>query len=75
MLKIKYIREIYMEGIEDFGGKYYICFQEINLQNYLKSDEIKSKVDHIFNNEVSSNVENIYGDGKTGEKIVKLLSI
>ncbi len=38
-------------------------------------DEIKSRVDHIFNNKVSSNVENIYGDGKTGEKIVKLLSI
>jgi len=36
-------------------------------------DEIKSKVDHIFNNEVSSNVENIYGDGKTGEKIVRII--
>jgi len=38
-------------------------------------DEIKSRVDHIFNNEVSSNVQNVYGDGKTGEKITKFLSI
>ncbi len=38
-------------------------------------DEIKNKMDYIMNNEISSNVENIYGDGKTGEKIVKLLSI
>jgi len=38
-------------------------------------DEIKNKMDYIMNNEISSNVENIYGDGKTGEKIVKLLNI
>ncbi|ABX31656.1 UDP-N-acetylglucosamine 2-epimerase [Petrotoga mobilis SJ95] len=38
-------------------------------------DEIKNKMDYIMNNEISSNVENIYGDGKPGEKIVKLLSI
>ncbi len=38
-------------------------------------DEIKSKMAHTFNNEVNSNVENIYGDGKTGEKITKFLSI
>jgi len=37
--------------------------------------EIKNKMDHIMNNKISSNVENIYGDGKTGKKIVKLLSI
>lgn len=38
-------------------------------------DEIKNKFHHIIKNEISSNVENIYGDGKTGEKIVKLLNI
>ena len=38
-------------------------------------DEIKNKMDHIINNKIASNVENIYGDGKTGEKIVKLLNI
>jgi len=38
-------------------------------------DEIKNKFHHIISNEISSNVENIYGDGKTGEKIVKLLNI
>jgi len=38
-------------------------------------DEIKNKFHHIMSNEISSNVENIYGDGKTGEKIVKLLNI
>jgi len=38
-------------------------------------DEIKNKMDYIMNNEIASNIENIYGDGKTGEKIVKLLNI
>jgi len=38
-------------------------------------DEIKNKMDYIMNNGITSNVENIYGDGKTGEKIVKLLNI
>ncbi|MDK2906721.1 MAG: UDP-GlcNAc3NAcA epimerase [Petrotoga sp.] len=38
-------------------------------------DEIKNKMDYIMSNEISSNVENIYGDGNTGEKLVKLLSI
>jgi len=32
-------------------------------------------MDYIMNNEIALNVENIYGDGKAGEKIVKLLSI
>ncbi|MGY4686319.1 non-hydrolyzing UDP-N-acetylglucosamine 2-epimerase [Petrotoga sp. DB-2] len=36
-------------------------------------DEIKNKMDYIISNEISSNVENIYGDGKTGEKIVKII--
>jgi UDP-N-acetylglucosamine 2-epimerase (non-hydrolysing) len=36
-------------------------------------DEIKNKFHHIISNEISSNVENIYGDGKTGEKIVNYL--
>jgi len=38
-------------------------------------DEIKNKMDYIMNNKIAPNVENIYGDGKTGEKIVKLLRI
>jgi UDP-N-acetylglucosamine 2-epimerase (non-hydrolysing) len=38
-------------------------------------DEIKNKMDYIMSNEISSNVENIYGGGKTGGKIVKLLNI
>ncbi|PNS00658.1 UDP-N-acetylglucosamine 2-epimerase [Petrotoga mexicana DSM 14811] len=37
--------------------------------------EIKNKFHHIMSNEISSNVENIYGDGKTGEKIVKIIKI
>jgi len=36
-------------------------------------DEIKNKMDYIMNNEIASNVGNIYGDGKTGEKIVKII--
>jgi len=36
-------------------------------------DEIKNKMDYIMNNKIASNVENIYGDGKTGEKIVKMI--
>jgi len=38
-------------------------------------DEIKNKIDYIMNNKIASSVKNIYGDGKAGEKIVKLLSI
>ena len=38
-------------------------------------DEIRNKMEYIISNEISSNVENIYGDGKTGKKIVKLLHI
>ena len=36
-------------------------------------DEIKNKMDYITNNKIASNVENIYGDGNTGEKIVKMI--
>jgi UDP-N-acetylglucosamine 2-epimerase (non-hydrolysing) len=36
-------------------------------------NEIKNKMDYIMSNEISSNVENIYGYGKTGEKIVKMI--
>ena len=36
-------------------------------------DEIKNKMGYIMNNKIASNVENIYGDGKTGEKIVKMI--
>jgi len=37
------------------------------------TDEIKNKMDYIMNNKIASNVGNIYGDGKTGEKIVKII--